>query len=70
LTAGKSAAVKLGVRLGRPVAAIYGALEAGNLFAWLGIAVLVIGIGLVAYYERKELARAGRWILAKVKSRL
>lgn len=51
-TAGPSVAKRLAVRLGRPLALLWTTLEAGNIYAWLGVAVFVLGLAFVIYYER------------------
>jgi putative chitinase len=68
--AGSTAAKKIGIRLGRPLILLMTALEAGNFYAWLGLGIFVIGLAVLIYYERKELAKAAAYIVAKVKARL
>ncbi len=54
-SAGASFARRLGVRLGGPLGLLVAALEAGNIYVWLGVAVLVLGAGAFAYYKRREI---------------
>ena len=65
--AGKTILKTAAVRLGRPAALLIGALEAGNVFAWLGVGVAVAGIGVLIYLEREELKRGARWLVARLK---
>jgi len=64
---GKTFAARAGVRLARPVAVLWAALEAGNVYAILGVAVALVGLGYLAYVHRDGLRRALRWVLRKVK---
>lgn len=54
---GRSAAHKLGNRLGTPLTTLLASLEAGNKRAWLGVAVAVLGLSLFIYFERRTIAR-------------
>ncbi|MCD9186741.1 MAG: hypothetical protein LUM44_09925 [Pyrinomonadaceae bacterium] len=42
----------------RPLSLVYAALEAGNIYAWLGLAVAVAGTGLMLYWHRDDLRKA------------
>jgi predicted chitinase len=64
-TAARTAAPRILVRFARPFAILYAMLEAGNLYAWLGVAVGVIGLGLLIYLHRNDLKKA----LDKVKNK-
>lgn len=43
----------------RPASLLYAALEAGNVYAWLGLAVAVTAIGLTIYWHRDDLRKIG-----------
>jgi predicted chitinase len=66
--AGKSALTKVGLRLGRPLALVYATLEAGNIYAWLGVVALVVGAGVLIYFERGSIKKGLLWIAAKAKA--
>jgi len=66
----KNAAKKIGFRLARLIALLYAALEAGNLYAWIGFLILILGGAYLVYKERRMLAAAGRWTWSKVRSRI
>jgi predicted chitinase len=57
------------IRLARPLGVFLTALEAGNAYAWLGAVVLVVGAGVVIYYEREQLKRLAVRLTAKVKGK-
>ena len=65
-TAGRTAAQKLGNRLGTPLTTLFTALQAGNVYVWLGVAVLVIGLAVFIYLERHAIARAVTRLKAKL----
>ncbi|MBA2736347.1 MAG: hypothetical protein H0U50_06100 [Pyrinomonadaceae bacterium] len=56
-TAARTAAPRILVRFARPFAILYAMLEAGNIYAWLGIAVGVIGLGVLIYLHRDDLKK-------------
>lgn len=67
-TVGFSLGKKLLTRLAGPATLLLTALEAGNVYAWLGVSVLVMGIGGLLYVERKPIAgaiRSGAELLRK-----
>jgi putative chitinase len=67
--AGLSMGRKLLTRLAGPFSLLLAALEAGNLYAWLGVIVLIAGVGVLIYFERKPIARgiqlATKWVQKK-----
>jgi hypothetical protein len=63
---GRSAGKKLLNRIGTPLTTLLMALEAGNIYAWLGVAVALIGVVLFIYFERRTIAR----LIARVWLRL
>lgn len=66
----KTASVSAGRRVWqlaiRPLSLLYAALEAGNIAAWLGVAVLVIAAGLLLYWHRADIKRLADKLKAKV----
>lgn len=56
-TVARTAAPRILVRFARPFAILYAMLEAGNIYAWLGIAVGVIGLGALIYLHRADLKK-------------
>jgi putative chitinase len=64
--AGKTMGLRLWRFLIRPLSLIYAALEAGNIAAWLGVAVLVAAIALLIYWHRAEI----RQLFAKLKAKV
>lgn len=68
--AGKALLTRGGFGVLRVGAYLWGALEAGNVIAWLGVvgvAVLVLGAAVVIYLERKHLRRWAQWLIATLK---
>lgn len=65
-TAARTAAPRILVRFARPFAILYAMLEAGNVYAWLGVAVGVIGLGLLIYLHRADLKKVFEKIKAKI----
>jgi putative chitinase len=53
--AGKTLAKRIGLRLGGPLGLLYAALEVGNIYAWLGLAVLLLATICAVYHYRVEL---------------
>lgn len=68
-TMAKNALPSLGVRIwrfiARPVLWIYAALEAGNIAAWLGVAVIIIVLVYLAYQNRAKLLKFWEKVKAK-----
>jgi len=56
-TVARTAAPRILVRFARPFAILYAMLEAGNIYAWLGIVVGVIGLGVLIYLHRADLKK-------------
>jgi len=56
-TVARTAAPRILVRFARPFAIIYAMLEAGNIYAWLGIAVGIGGLGVLIYLHRADLKK-------------
>lgn len=54
---GRSAAHKLGNRLGTPLATLLAALEAGDRRAWLGLIIVTAGVAIFIYAERRPIVR-------------
>lgn len=54
-TASVSASRKIWQRLIRPLGLLIAALEAGNVYAWLGVIVAVVAIGLTIYWHRQAI---------------
>jgi glycerol-3-phosphate acyltransferase PlsY len=52
---GKSGLARVWKFAVRPLAMFYTALEAGNVAAWLGVAVLAVSIGLMIYWHRADI---------------
>lgn len=64
--AGRSAGQKAWQFLVRPLGLFYAALEAGNIAAWFGIAVVVIAVALMIYWHRADIAK----VFDKLKGKL
>lgn len=56
-TVARSAAPKILFRFSRPFVLLYGALEAGNIAAWLGTVAGVLVVGYLIYAHRKDLLK-------------
>jgi hypothetical protein len=65
---GKSAAGRLALTVGRPMALFFAALQAGNLYAWLGVAALIAGVAALVYWHRADLRRLGGKVWRKLTS--
>lgn len=65
-TTARTAAPRILARFARPFAILWAMLEAGNVYAWLGVAVGVIGLGLLIYWHRNDLKKA----LQKIKEKI
>jgi predicted chitinase len=57
---------RLIVQLARPIGYIWAALEAGNVYAWFGIALAVIFIGFELYLHRVKIQKAFQKLKAKL----
>jgi putative chitinase len=64
--AGRSTGAKAWRFLVRPLSLFYAALEAGNVAAWLGVAVLIVAIGLMLYWHRNDIKK----LVDKLKTKL
>lgn len=53
----KKAAARVGFKIARPLGLLWAALEAGNVYAWLGVAVLIIGLAVLIYLHRRDIKR-------------
>lgn len=62
---GKAAAARVGVKLARPFMFLYAALEAGNVFAWLGVIVALAGAGLLVYLHWSDIKRLFSKLISK-----
>ncbi len=69
-TVGTSLARRIAFRLGGPLGLLYAALAAGDIYAWLGLAVLLAVLlgaaGFVVHYYRHELHRCAKRQLERI----
>lgn len=65
-TAARTAAPRIIARFSRPFLILYAMLEAGNVYAWFGVAVGVAGLGLLVYWHRRDLRKVFETIKNKV----
>lgn len=70
LTAGQVAARGAGKAAAKPLAWLFAALAAGNLWAWLTVIVLALALGWYAYTRREAIKSALARVLRKVKGAL
>lgn len=56
-SAARSAAPRILVRFARPFVMLYAALEAGSVYAWLGVALGALLVGLLIYWHRDDLKK-------------
>lgn len=61
----RSLLTKAGQRIGTPLTTLITALAAGNVYAWLGVAIVVIGLGVFIYLERRAISRVFQKITAR-----
>lgn len=66
-SAGQVAARTVGNRLARPVAWLTAALIAGEVWAWLMLAVVVVGLGYLGFKYRKQIKAQAIRLLRKAK---
>jgi predicted chitinase len=65
-TTARTAAPRILARFSRPFLILYAMLEAGNVYAWFGVAVGVIGLGLLIYWHRADLKKVFQTIKTKI----
>jgi predicted chitinase len=57
---------RLIIQLARPIGYIWAALEAGNVYAWFGIALAAVFIGFELYLHRAKIRKAFEKLKAKI----
>lgn len=68
--AGTTALKRGGLLLGRPLLLLFGALEAGNVYVWAGVIVLVLGLGALIYVERRWIKKGALSLALMIKAKL
>lgn len=67
-TVSRSAGKRVWQFLVRPIGLLYAALEAGNVYAWAGVIVFTVAVGLTLYWHRADLKKLFAKLQVKIRN--